>query len=159
MTLQIGNGITTGPDGNVWYTGYTGNSIARVTPTGVLTVFPVPTSGSLPYEITTGPDGNLWFTEYTGNKIVKATVPIRHRRANSRFFQPPVGTPAVTVQIFGGGFQSSATVKLTGVGPEDHSARKRPLPIISDHDDIDLTGKRRASVRLSLRILMAHLRH
>lgn len=71
--------ITSGPDGNVWFTefevqfdGY-GNRIGRITPAGVITEFPVPTSRSGLYGITAGPDGNLWFTEFSGNKIGRIT--------------------------------------------------------------------------------------
>ena len=57
-------GITTGPDGNLWFTEYNVNKIGRITTAGVITEFPLPTAGSFPQGITTGPDGNLWFTEY-----------------------------------------------------------------------------------------------
>jgi len=55
--------ITTGPDGNLWFTEYEGDNIGRITPNGTITEFPIPTAGSQPFGITTGPDGNLWFTE------------------------------------------------------------------------------------------------
>ena len=55
--------ITSGPDGNLWFTEQLGNNIGRVTTTGAVTEFSVPTGGSLPTEITAGADGNLWFTE------------------------------------------------------------------------------------------------
>ena len=60
-------GITSGPDGNLWFTEDSGNSIGRITPSGVITVF---SSGlapnSYPWGITSGPDGNLWFTVVDG---------------------------------------------------------------------------------------------
>src|SRR5580704_14981149 len=56
-------GITTGPDGALWFTEYNGNNIGRVTTTGQVTEYPVPSKGN-PYEITAGPDGALWFTEH-----------------------------------------------------------------------------------------------
>jgi virginiamycin B lyase len=52
-------GITTGPDGALWFTEGNGNKIGRITTTGVITEYPVPTAGS---GITAGPDGALWFT-------------------------------------------------------------------------------------------------
>jgi virginiamycin B lyase len=55
--------ITVGPDGNLWYTGYSGNRIGRMTPAGVATDFNLPTPSSYPYGITRGLDGNLWFVE------------------------------------------------------------------------------------------------
>jgi virginiamycin B lyase len=53
--------ITSGPDGNVWFTEF--GAVGRITPSGIITEFPTP-NPSIPFVITTGPDGNLWFTEY-----------------------------------------------------------------------------------------------
>jgi virginiamycin B lyase len=61
--------ITAGPDGNLWFTEDAGNNIGRITTTGEITEFPIPTPQSGPHGIAVGPDGNLWFTEQTGNKI------------------------------------------------------------------------------------------
>ncbi|MEO8432096.1 MAG: hypothetical protein ABI592_11355 [Acidobacteriota bacterium] len=66
-------GITAGPDGNVWFTERSGNRVSRITPTGVLTRFDIP-SVAEPVGIVTGPDGNLWFTEYAANKIGRITT-------------------------------------------------------------------------------------
>jgi virginiamycin B lyase len=72
------HGITTGLDGNLWFTEYQGNKIGQMTTAGVVVdEFPIPTAGSIPYAITAGPDGNLWFTEageYYGNKIGRITT-------------------------------------------------------------------------------------
>lgn len=40
-----------------------------ITPSGVVTEYPIPTSGGSPHYIIAGSDNNLWFTEYTSNKI------------------------------------------------------------------------------------------
>ena len=65
--------ITVGSDGNIWFT--MAESIGRLTPAGVLTVF-TPTNEygltGFPRDITSGPDGNLWFT--IGSYIVKMTT-------------------------------------------------------------------------------------
>src|SRR5437867_1322429 len=61
-------GITTGPDGGVWFAEYDANKIGRVS-RGIIREVSVPTSGSGPIGITVGPDGGVWFTEYDGNKI------------------------------------------------------------------------------------------
>jgi streptogramin lyase len=45
------------------------DKIGRLTTAGIMTEYPLPTSGSLPEGIVQGPDGALWFTEYYGNKI------------------------------------------------------------------------------------------
>ena len=66
-------GITTGPDGNLWFTEFDTNKIGKITTAGKVTEYPIPTASSFPLGITTGPDGNLWFTEQRGNKIGQIT--------------------------------------------------------------------------------------
>ena len=68
------SGITAGPDGNLWYLAAKGNKVGRMTTTGAVTEFPIPTSFAEPTGITTGPDGNLWFTEHKTNKIGRITT-------------------------------------------------------------------------------------
>jgi virginiamycin B lyase len=63
------SGITFGQDGAVWFTETRANKIARMTTSGRITEYPIPTPGSEPGEIVAGPDGALWFTEFLGNKI------------------------------------------------------------------------------------------
>jgi streptogramin lyase len=61
-------GITTGPDGNLWFTenGPPGR-VARITTSGVVTEFSNGVSANdEPFGITNGPDGNLWMTEAGG---------------------------------------------------------------------------------------------
>jgi virginiamycin B lyase len=54
-------GITAGADGNVWFSQLNQMTIARVTPAGVITEFPLPPSAPQPASIVTlGPDGNVW---------------------------------------------------------------------------------------------------
>ena len=66
--------ITAGPDGNLWFTESSGNKIGRITTTGTITEFAIPTAKSLPVSITSSPDGNLWFTEEYGYNIGKITT-------------------------------------------------------------------------------------
>jgi streptogramin lyase len=75
--------ITSGPDGNLWFTGRgdsiaggigVSNKIGRITPAGVITQFSTPTADSAPSGITRGPDGNLWFTELSANKVGRMTT-------------------------------------------------------------------------------------
>jgi streptogramin lyase len=75
------SGITAGPDGNLWFAetpaGYPtppfGN-IGRITPSGQITQFSVPSAGSSISNIAQGRDGNLWFTETSANKIGRITM-------------------------------------------------------------------------------------
>jgi virginiamycin B lyase len=59
--------IAAGPDGNLWVTEFNATSIARVTPAGVVTEFPIGNGSTL--GITAGPDGNLWFADANGAGI------------------------------------------------------------------------------------------
>ena len=69
--------ITTGPDGNIWFTQSVGNgAIGVLNPTTrVVTEIPLPSSvgfeGADHVSITAGPDGNIWFADYDGNTIGK----------------------------------------------------------------------------------------
>ena len=65
--------ITTGPDGNLWFTEQTGNKIGRITPAGVITEFTIPDANALPVGIAAGSDGRLWFTE-AGSGFVGAVT-------------------------------------------------------------------------------------
>jgi streptogramin lyase len=75
-------GITSGPDGALWFTEYDDNQIGRITTDGTLTEFtlpyPVQTVPEDPkvvgaYGITAGPDGNLWFTENETSGVGRIT--------------------------------------------------------------------------------------
>jgi streptogramin lyase len=68
--------ITAGPDGNLWFplahmgtNTHFSDFMGRITPDGVLTLFPIPESDTLvtSMRITAGPDGNLW---YSGEGII-----------------------------------------------------------------------------------------
>jgi streptogramin lyase len=66
-------GITTGSDGNVWFTENSTGKYGKVTPNGTLSEFSTSSSGSLPQGLTAGPDGNVWFAEFTSQKIGRIT--------------------------------------------------------------------------------------
>ena len=56
-------GITTGPDGNLWFTSADLSVIGKMTTSGLVTLYPIP-SGGLAFSIVGNPaDGNVWFTE------------------------------------------------------------------------------------------------
>jgi len=60
------NGITEGPDGNLWFTDPAAGKIGRITPAGQVTEFAIPSPDAGPSRgagsaIIAGPDGNLWF--------------------------------------------------------------------------------------------------
>jgi virginiamycin B lyase len=63
--------ITAGPDGNVWFTEFAPDNVARilVSDPNTITEFDVSTEDLRPDGITAGPDGNLWFVEILGNAV------------------------------------------------------------------------------------------
>src|ERR1700682_6518736 len=48
--------------------------VAKVTPAGVITEYPVPTTNSFPAGIAAGRGGNLWLTQSLGNKVARVTT-------------------------------------------------------------------------------------
>lgn len=71
------NGIAAGPDGALWFTESQGAyfyratdaRIGRITTSGKITEYLVPTSKSGPTGIVQGPDGNMWFVETGKNRL------------------------------------------------------------------------------------------
>src|SRR5262249_27282812 len=55
--------IAVGPDGNLYFTEFNTDQIARITTGGVITQLATLTAGAGPAGITNGPDGAAWFTE------------------------------------------------------------------------------------------------
>ncbi len=72
-TASRPTGITSGPDGALWFTEYFGNKIGRITTDGVITnEFPIPTGGT-PHGIATL-CGDLWFADAMAPKIGRVTT-------------------------------------------------------------------------------------
>jgi hypothetical protein len=67
------SGITTGADGALWFTEAGSNAIGRMTTTGAVMSYPIPTASSLPQRIVSGPNRTLWFTEAATGKIGKVS--------------------------------------------------------------------------------------
>jgi virginiamycin B lyase len=59
--------------GNVWFTEFSGNRIARVNQNGVFQEYAVGTTDSQPWGIAVDTSNKVWFTEYAGNKIGNMT--------------------------------------------------------------------------------------
>ena len=60
--------IVLGSDGALWFSERNTSKIGRITTAGVITEYPVPSSGG-PLGIARGADGKIWFTEMNSNKI------------------------------------------------------------------------------------------
>ncbi len=74
---SLPGGITSGPDGNLWFGELQTNKIGRITTAGTVTGEFSVQGGSVlnefPAGIVTGPDGNVWFAEPTSNAIGRIT--------------------------------------------------------------------------------------
>jgi streptogramin lyase len=55
--------ITTGPDGNLWFTRF-GSQVGMIDTSGTITLYPTDTGGCVPVTITVGSDGKLWYACY-----------------------------------------------------------------------------------------------
>ena len=71
--MDAPEGVTTGPDGALWFTNANNNSIGRITTAGVVTNY-TGTGIDAPRSITTGPDGALWFTNWYNSSIGRITT-------------------------------------------------------------------------------------
>lgn len=65
--------IVAGPDNALWFTDAASNVIGRISTTGTLTTFPIPTASAGAGGITLGPAGALWFSE-SAKKIGRITT-------------------------------------------------------------------------------------
>jgi streptogramin lyase len=61
--FQDWNGITLGPDGNIWFTDYCNDKIGRITSTGIVTEFSLSGPNHRVWGIAAGRGGDLWFTD------------------------------------------------------------------------------------------------
>lgn len=105
--------ITTGPDGNLWFTESGRGRIGRLTPDGQLREFPLPTPGADPRGIAAG-GGHLFYTEFLNTKIGRISLDgtVRERstqtcppvpcglRGASDVVVAPDGSPWFSVDIF-----------------------------------------------------------
>jgi streptogramin lyase len=109
-------GITAGPDGNLWFAQGHANSLGRMSTSGVLTGFPVPTTDSFPADVTVGSDGNVWFSEANASKIGRVNLAsLVSSVPTIQSFAPASGPVGTTVTINGTGFTGLTAVTFNGV--------------------------------------------
>lgn len=70
--------LATGPDGALWFTwvlgGANNNLVGRMTTTGTVTTYTLPTQNAQPIGIAAGADHALWVTENIGNSVARITT-------------------------------------------------------------------------------------
>jgi streptogramin lyase len=106
--------ITTGPDGNLWFTEFGSNRIGRLTTAGAFAEFAAGiTPASNPYGIAVGPDGNIWFAEAnTGSRPSNAIG--RLNLAQSPAETTTTLRTSVATAVFGQTVTLTATVTALG---------------------------------------------
>ena len=121
------DGITVGPDGNIWFTEESSNAIGEInSTTHAISSFPVPTANSLPWGITAGPDGNLWFTEKNADKTGMIN-PTTH--AIAEFATPSLWPESIVAGPDGNiWFAEYAATKLGEINPRTHAISEFALP-------------------------------
>ena len=67
-------GITSGPDGALWFAEYSTGKVGRMAPNGDVTEYTPPTASSGVHYIAAGSDSHLWFPEESANKIGRISV-------------------------------------------------------------------------------------
>jgi virginiamycin B lyase len=122
-------GITTGPDGNLWFTEAVGNAIGMLNPsTHTVEEFPIPTANSSPSGITTGPDGNLWFAESRSSKIGLIN-PTTHTIAEFSLPTANSGVQAITSGLDGTLWFTEDYVNQIGrISPSTHIITEFAIP-------------------------------
>ena len=136
--------ITVGPDGNLWFTEWFADKIGRITPSGTISQFQIPTALSHPYGITAGPDGNLWFTEEHADKIGRITP----SGAITEFQVPTVGGYPYGITKGPDGniwFTEAFTSKIGRITPSG-VITEFPTPTLDSHPSSGITTGREGNL-------------
>ena len=133
--------IVAGPDGNLWVTlpatDNVHDAIGKMSTSGVLTTYPVPTTSSGVWAIAVGPDGNIWFSELRTHKVGKldphtgaiveypvgAYYPANIEWVNGLLYMTGSGTATIGVMNTAGQFSERSDTGLSetddlGIGPD-----------------------------------------
>ena len=66
--------LVTGPDGNLWYTLFSPARVGRMTPSGAIREFEVPTANAMSFSMAAVSDGSLWFTQSNLQRVGRITT-------------------------------------------------------------------------------------
>ena len=141
-------GITSGSDGNLYFTDQLKASIDRITPQGKITrFFFKDPNGGIPGTITTGPDGNLWFTDPNSDRIGKMTpsgqftfftIPNAQRGSGGGFLDAITAGPDGNVWFTIDGFSGNNALPRVGRITPAGTVTEFSLP--SENDTTLLSG-------------------
>jgi streptogramin lyase len=126
-----GRYITSGPDGNMWFTEsqcVTGPCfVGSISTSGTINVYQTPTSNSQPSGITAGVDGNLWFTEAGSSAIARIST----GGTTNEFSIPTGGSDPVDITMGSDGnlwFTEGATNKIGVISTGGSFIHEYPIP-------------------------------
>jgi streptogramin lyase len=132
--------ITSGPDGDLWFTEPDANGIGMINPTThAIVAFPLPTAQSHPEGITAGPDGNLWFTDLAGK--IGMINPTTH--AIAEFPVPTANSGATDITTGPDGNLWFTEVQANQIGminPTTHAIAEFPVPTANSYPGSITTG-------------------
>jgi streptogramin lyase len=129
-------GITSGPDGNLWFTESFCEEDAcfagSITPGGTINLYLTPTDDITPEGITAGPDGNLWFTE-SGEEGGEGSAIAQMTTAGTIAEFPTPTADSVPVSITTGGdgnlwFTESAVNQIGVITTAGKFPHEYPIP-------------------------------
>jgi virginiamycin B lyase len=66
--------LAAGPDGAIWISELRGNAIARLTPDGQVTRWPLATKNSWPFALAFDHKGVLWFSELMADQVGRLEI-------------------------------------------------------------------------------------
>jgi virginiamycin B lyase len=64
-------GVAVAADGTVWATLQSGNQLLRITPSGEMTEYDLPTPSAAPTDVAVDRQGGVWVVEFSANKIAR----------------------------------------------------------------------------------------
>jgi virginiamycin B lyase len=146
-------GITQAADGNLWFTEFQGSALGRITPSGTVTDFPLPSAGRKPDSITSGPNGLLYFTEAATSEIGRinplagSDAAIQDSLTESAVV--PAGAGAAPFGITAGPdgnlwFAELLASNIAHITPDLATIKEIPTPTADAHPDAIATGPDRA---------------
>ena len=128
--------IVTGPDGNLWFTeGVPDGGIGKITPSGIITEFPVATNNNpfpLLGPITAGSDGAVWFR----SRYSDGTIPIARITPDGKVTEMTDGFPTEMTLGPDGAIWYTRCSSIGRVSPGGTSSDVK-LPLPSSRDSAD----------------------
>jgi streptogramin lyase len=123
-TNYYGFFLVSGPDGNLWATH--ANNIARITTSGVITDYTIPTANAAPSGITVGADGNIWFTEYGSGNVGQLVVSTATASGQATINEDPVGSGVATIFPLGAAWSASSAASIRSAAEKGGGGSPNP---------------------------------